>query len=156
MQIIILAVVLAFGIGALARWAVPGPDPMPWLTMAIGFVGVLAGGLVGLAFGLDANKYRSLIPFGVSTPIAAVLVIAYRRLVQHRGITGPDAQRMPTRGFGVAAYRKRLGIDGGSGTASSASDVPADQLKKLGELRDAGLFTAEEFEAKKAQLLARR
>lgn len=30
-----------------------------------------------------------------------------------------------------------------------------DQLKKLGELRDAGVLTPEEFEAKKAQLLAR-
>jgi uncharacterized membrane protein YagU involved in acid resistance len=30
-----------------------------------------------------------------------------------------------------------------------------DQLKKLGELRDAGVLTTEEFEAKKAELLAR-
>jgi hypothetical protein len=35
-----------------------------------------------------------------------------------------------------------------------APDV-MDQLKKLGELRDAGVLTSEEFEAKKADLLAR-
>jgi hypothetical protein len=32
---------------------------------------------------------------------------------------------------------------------------PMEQLKKLGELKQAGVITAEEFEAKKAQLLAR-
>ena len=32
---------------------------------------------------------------------------------------------------------------------------PADQLRKLAELRDAGILTAEEFEAKKSELLAR-
>jgi len=32
---------------------------------------------------------------------------------------------------------------------------PMDQLRKLGELRDAGVVTAEEFEAKKAELLGR-
>ena len=30
-----------------------------------------------------------------------------------------------------------------------------DQLRKLGELRDAGLLTPEEFDAKKSELLAR-
>ena len=38
----------AFVTGALARLAVPGPDPMPiWLTILIGLVGSLGGG--GLA-----------------------------------------------------------------------------------------------------------
>jgi hypothetical protein len=36
----------------------------------------------------------------------------------------------------------------------SGSDV-LDQLAKLGQLWDAGVLTAEEFEAKKAQLLDR-
>jgi hypothetical protein len=30
-----------------------------------------------------------------------------------------------------------------------------EQLKKLAELRDAGILTAEEFDAKKAELLSR-
>jgi large subunit ribosomal protein L7/L12 len=34
-------------------------------------------------------------------------------------------------------------------------DDPLDQLRKLGELRDAGVLTDEEFEAKKAELLGR-
>jgi hypothetical protein len=39
---------------------------------------------------------------------------------------------------------------------STAPSVdPLDQLKKLGELRDAGILTTEEFEAKKAQILER-
>lgn len=39
--------------------------------------------------------------------------------------------------------------------APTAAPDPADQLRKLGELRDAGVLTADEFEAKKAELLAR-
>jgi hypothetical protein len=35
------------------------------------------------------------------------------------------------------------------------SDDPMDQLRKLGELRDAGVLTCDEFEAKKAKLLER-
>jgi hypothetical protein len=35
------------------------------------------------------------------------------------------------------------------------ADGPLEQLRKLGELRDAGVVTAEEFEAKKAELLGR-
>jgi Bacterial PH domain/Short C-terminal domain len=39
--------------------------------------------------------------------------------------------------------------------AAPAQPDIADQLKKLGELRDAGVLTAEEFDSKKAELLAR-
>jgi Bacterial PH domain/Short C-terminal domain len=38
--------------------------------------------------------------------------------------------------------------------SGNAPDV-ADQIRKLGELRDQGLLTAEEFDTKKAELLAR-
>jgi hypothetical protein len=39
-------------------------------------------------------------------------------------------------------------------TAPAAlSDDVYEQLKKLGELRDAGILTADEFDAKKAQIL---
>lgn len=40
------------------------------------------------------------------------------------------------------------------GAAPVAVDIP-DQLRKLGELRDAGILTEEEFGAKKAELLSR-
>jgi hypothetical protein len=36
-----------------------------------------------------------------------------------------------------------------------AGDAVIEQIRKLGELRDAGLLTPEEFEAKKADLLGR-
>ncbi|MBM0255754.1 SHOCT domain-containing protein [Micromonospora sp. 4G55] len=38
-------------------------------------------------------------------------------------------------------------------TAVPSQPDPLDQLRKLAELRDAGIVTAEEFEAKKRQLL---
>jgi hypothetical protein len=42
-----------------------------------------------------------------------------------------------------------------SPTGGSSSEDIFDQLRKLGELRDAGIVTAEEFEKKKAELLSR-
>jgi hypothetical protein len=41
------------------------------------------------------------------------------------------------------------------GTSAPASDDAVSKLKELGGLRDAGIITAEEFAAKKAELLAR-
>lgn len=51
-------------------------------------------------------------------------------------------------------------VSGGSAPAAPAAAAPAapsivEQIKQLGELRDAGLITPEEFEAKKADLLSR-
>ena len=47
----VLAALASFFVtGALARFAVPGPDPMPlWLTLAIGLVGTLIGGAIVIA-----------------------------------------------------------------------------------------------------------
>jgi hypothetical protein len=39
--------------------------------------------------------------------------------------------------------------------AAASGDAVIEQIRKLGELRDAGLLTPEEFEAKKAELLGR-
>lgn len=78
-------------IGALGRLAVPGPDPMPiWLTILLGIVGSLVGGMVAAAIGLGVGGI-----FVASVFAATLIVIAYRRVVQKRGITGPDARRMP-------------------------------------------------------------
>lgn len=129
MELAFILGLLLFGfvIGALARFAVPGPDPMPvWLTVAIGVIGSVAGGLVGQLFTDSAGSL--LFAF-----LGAVgVVIGYRRFVQRRGITGPDAKLPPTRGIGL---RRRTG---------------EANLRKLRELRDAGVLTPEEFEAKKA------
>jgi uncharacterized membrane protein YeaQ/YmgE (transglycosylase-associated protein family) len=77
-------------LGALARLAVPGPDPMPiWLTIAIGIGGSLIGGIVTrLFFGTGVSFFFAFLG-------ALLLVILYRKYVQHRPITGPGARRPP-------------------------------------------------------------
>jgi uncharacterized membrane protein YeaQ/YmgE (transglycosylase-associated protein family) len=65
---------------------------MPWYaTVALGLGGSLVGGLVA----------RILIgTFGgfIFAFLGAVLLLyLYRRFVQHRGITGPSARRVPPR-----------------------------------------------------------
>jgi uncharacterized membrane protein YeaQ/YmgE (transglycosylase-associated protein family) len=79
-----------FVIGGLARLAVPGPDPMPvWMTILIGFAGSIVGGVVGqVLLGRPGGFLLALIG-------AVLLVIGYRRFVQHRPITGPEAHRPP-------------------------------------------------------------
>jgi uncharacterized membrane protein YeaQ/YmgE (transglycosylase-associated protein family) len=78
-------------VGALGRLAVPGPDPMPiWLTILLGIAGSIIGGVVGVALGFGAGGI-----FVLSVLAATLLVILYRRVVQKRGLTGPDARRMP-------------------------------------------------------------
>src|SRR2546430_6947353 len=81
-----------FVIGGLARLAVPGPDPMPvWMTILIGFAGSIVGGVVGqILLGRPGGFLLALVG-------AVLLVIGYRRFVQHRPITGPDAHRWPRR-----------------------------------------------------------
>jgi uncharacterized membrane protein YeaQ/YmgE (transglycosylase-associated protein family) len=93
MWTIIGILVGGFVVGGLARLAVPGPDPMPvWMTILIGFLGSIIGGVVGrVVFG------RPVYSFLLSLAGAVLLVILYRRFVQHRPITGPDAHRWPPR-----------------------------------------------------------
>jgi uncharacterized membrane protein YeaQ/YmgE (transglycosylase-associated protein family) len=88
---VVVIIVSAFVVGALGRLAVPGPDPMPiWLTTLLGLVGSIVGGSIAVALGWGSGGV-----FVVSVFIATLLVIAYRRIVQKRGISGPDARRMP-------------------------------------------------------------
>ena len=170
---VVSAVFFGFVIGALARWAVPGPDPMPaWLTIFIGLSGSLIGGGIVVALvgtGSRGDLYLSVM---ASIGVAAVLVIAYRRFVQGRPVTGPEAQRLPTRGFGIPRLRQRLermGVDpdsigqpGGPQPTAAVRDEHdedlqrLDNLRKLEDLHEAGLLTDDEFRAKRAQLLERR
>jgi uncharacterized membrane protein YeaQ/YmgE (transglycosylase-associated protein family) len=95
--VLLFLVLGGFILGALARLAVPGPDPMPfWLTVAIGVGGSIIGGLVmdELLFGRTGSLVLAYVA-------AVVLVILYRRVVQKRGITGPEARTRPTRGWGL-------------------------------------------------------
>ena len=39
--------------------------------------------------------------------------------------------------------------------SDTGSDLVVDQIRRLGELRDAGLLTAEQFRVRRAQLLGR-
>lgn len=172
---VISIIVTAFFTGALARFAVPGPDPMPaWLTVLIGLVGTLIGaGIVYAVAGTDPAWT------GIAGFLASIaLVLAYRRFVQRRAIWGADAYRFPERGLGVQQYRERLqraGIDpdavgspfvparaGGEVSAAppvtdtpDASQNPAHYLGLLEELHDSGVLADEEYDAAKRRLLDR-
>jgi uncharacterized membrane protein YeaQ/YmgE (transglycosylase-associated protein family) len=74
-------------IGALARLALPGPDPMGIpATIGLGIGGSFLGGIVarvllGTAGGL------------IFAVLGAILILyLYRRFVQHRPLTGPGAR----------------------------------------------------------------
>ena len=75
-------------IGALGRLAVPGPDPMPiWLTIVLGIVGSIVGGSLAVSLGWGVGAV-----FVLSVLAATLLVIAYRRLVLKRTVTGPGSR----------------------------------------------------------------
>lgn len=108
----VLAILFSgFITGGLARFAIPGPDPMSvWLTIAIGLTGSIVGAVVGNEISHDNGYLVSFLSFG----IAISLVAAYRRFVQHRPIFGPGALAFPEKGLGVAQQREKLrqlGID---------------------------------------------
>src|SRR5205823_4744025 len=102
---VIAIMISGFITGGLARLAVPGPDPMPvWLTVAIGLAGSWGGGsIAAVIWGWDAKTAISLSAFLT----AILLVVAYRRFIQKRPITGPDAMKFPDRGFGIERFRER-------------------------------------------------
>jgi hypothetical protein len=130
---------------AAARFALPGPDPMPiWLMSVIGALALIVGG--GIGYGL-ADAVGALLGAIV---FATLILVAYRRFVQRRGITGPDAQRLPTRGVGIRKLRRRWGIE----TAPTAETEVL--LSKLGDLRDGGALTSEEYELLEQSLGGRR
>jgi uncharacterized membrane protein YeaQ/YmgE (transglycosylase-associated protein family) len=176
---VITALLFAFVTGALARFALPGPDPMPpWLTIAIGLVGTVIGAGVVLAVGgRDEASWAGLASFFV----AVGLVVIYRRFVQKRPLWGKGAHRFPERGFGVEHYRERLrraGIDPDRiGTqqplgvlsarpplqpqpdaahvrsGDDPTDNPAYFLGLLEELHDTGVLEDDEYTAARMRLL---
>lgn len=151
---VITVMVFGFITGGLARLAVPGPDPMPiWLTVAIGLLGSAGGGAIAIAI-----WGRGTQAIGVFAFIGAILlVVAYRRFVQKRPITGPEALKFPDRGFGIERFRNRRQKleDLARQTHDARTERDADaNLQKLRDLRDAGVLTDEEFEAKRDQLKA--
>jgi len=166
LQAFLSAIVLGFAVGGLARWAVPGPDPMPaWLTIFIGLTGSLVGGGITAAIVGTSTRGDLFATVMASIGIAALLVIAYRRFVQQRPVTGPEAMRLPTRGFGIPRLRARLeraGIDPDSVGAEGGLRVLPERredlelqenLRKLEDLWRAGVLTDDEFHEKRAKLL---
>ena len=87
---IVALVAWGFVVGGLARLALPGPDPMPWYaTVGLGLGGSLVGGILArLAIGTAGGFIFAFLG-------AVLLLYAYRRVVQKRGITGPSARRLP-------------------------------------------------------------
>jgi uncharacterized membrane protein YeaQ/YmgE (transglycosylase-associated protein family) len=85
-------------IGLLARFAVPGKDPLKlWQTILLGIAGSLVGGLLAGLLGfidsddaIDGGEATASFLFALGGAI--VLLILYRRFVQKRPITGPGAR----------------------------------------------------------------
>jgi uncharacterized membrane protein YeaQ/YmgE (transglycosylase-associated protein family) len=149
----VLAILISgFFTGALARLAIPGPDPMPiWLTIAIGLTGSITGAVVGKAISNDNGYVISFTSFGV----AIALVAAYRRFVQQRPIFGAGAVAFPQRGIGVEQQRERLqklGLDPDALRPDPAKLERARLDAMLQELHRAGVLDDEELAAKRAAL----
>ena len=93
MDILVLVLVVAIVgliVGALARLAVPGPDPMSiWRTIVLGILGSLVGGVFAALLGFEAGGGILFAVIG-----GVLLLILYRRIFQHRGVTGPGARRI--------------------------------------------------------------
>ena len=149
---VIAIVASGFITGALARLALPGPDPMPvWLTLAIGLVGSIVGAVLGKAIAGNNGYVVSFLSFGV----AIALVAAYRHFVQRRPIFGPGALAFPERGLGVPETRERLkqlGIDPDQARPDPKQLHHLRLEAMLQELHRAGLLDDDELAAKRAQL----
>jgi uncharacterized membrane protein YeaQ/YmgE (transglycosylase-associated protein family) len=178
---VVSVIVTAFITGALARLALPGPDPMPvWLTITIGLVGTLVGATIAYAIVGRDPAWISIGGFLATV----VLVGLYRRFIQRRPIFGREAYKFPDRGVGIEQYRERLeraGIDpdrigspfapppapgttpataparaGASPVAGEdPTENPAHFLGLLEELHDSGVLSDDEYTDARTRLLER-
>src|SRR4051812_45883787 len=152
-SVVLAILVSGFVTGALARLAIPGPDPMPiWLTVAIGLVGSITGAIVGKAISHDNGFVISFLSFGV----AMALVAGYRRHVQKRPVFGAGALAFPDRGLGVDQTRERLhrlGLDPNALRRPDPAKIERARLEAmLRELQRAGVLSDEELAEKLAGL----
>jgi len=170
---IVSVIAAGFLIGALARLAVPGPDPMPfWFTVLVGMAGSIVGGAIasviyGASHTFD-NSNHAFVTLLLEVGAAIVIVAGYRRFVQRRPLSGPDAHRFPSRGFGVEQMRarlRRLGVDpdrlADRGRPASVAPTPpdtltpeqvAEELAKLRESRDSGTISDGDYEQARERL----
>jgi len=83
-------------IGLLARFAVPGKDPLKlWQTILLGIAGAFLGGIVASVLGvLDGDDTvtggEAATSFLFALAGAIILLVLYRKFVQKRPITGPS------------------------------------------------------------------
>ena len=92
-------------VGALGRLFHPGRDPMGFIvTTLIGIAAlVIAGaifsnGVLEFVVGIIARILFGTAGGFIFAFVGAVLLLyVYRRVVQHRGLTGPSARRLPPR-----------------------------------------------------------
>lgn len=78
--------------------------------------------------------------------------------VSHSGMTAEITNMQHGQADAITRAFHQLRHDSSAGASQPAEALlpdPADQLRKLAELRDQGIVTAEEFESKKAELLKR-
>jgi uncharacterized membrane protein YeaQ/YmgE (transglycosylase-associated protein family) len=92
MSLVLFLILLALSgliVGALARLALPGPDPMSiWMTMGIGIAGSFIGGLI--MYAITGGRYAG--GFIVSVLVSTGLVYLVRR---RRGQTAWSTRRGP-------------------------------------------------------------
>ena len=90
---LISVVVGGLVVGALARLAIPGRDPMPiWTTILLGIAGSIVGGLAAGLF-LGRDDYAWAFVFAVGG--ASLLLGLHGTFVQRRPLFGPAARRRP-------------------------------------------------------------
>jgi uncharacterized membrane protein YeaQ/YmgE (transglycosylase-associated protein family) len=93
--VILSLIVSGLIIGLLARFAVPGKDPLKfWQTLLLGIAGSFVGQTVAVLLGaVDTDSTttgdEAFASFAFSLGGAIVLLILYRKFVQKRPITGP-------------------------------------------------------------------
>jgi uncharacterized membrane protein YeaQ/YmgE (transglycosylase-associated protein family) len=78
---LILLAVFGFVVGGLARFSLPGPDPMPWYaTIGLGIAGMFVGGIIARLLIGTAGGF-------IFAFIGALLLLAlYRKYVQKRPV----------------------------------------------------------------------
>jgi uncharacterized membrane protein YeaQ/YmgE (transglycosylase-associated protein family) len=87
---ILVLLFVGFIAGALARWLVPGPDPMSLAaTWLLGVLGSFVGGFLGyVVFGADIDDGPVQVAGVFGSVIGAVILLLVYRAVSRRGQGG--------------------------------------------------------------------
>jgi Short C-terminal domain len=99
------------------------------------------------------------IPLSKITSVETSSLMGYRVLRLHTAHDDLEFKTLDPKALfdNLLAHLERLRNEptGSSAAPAASAESITDQIKKLGELRDAGFLTNDEFNAKKAELLAR-